>query len=143
MRLLSVFILIISILTLIMSLTFYYLFLNPIDSFEVYSSVSISDEIGIGIDLNSSALTFGSIGHGGTSLRKVTIVNDYSFPLIIKTGSSGNISPMLSYKPKIYLPAFSNVSVPVTAFSSGEKTGFYDGNVNFELFRTTNKLFND
>ena len=143
MKLVSILLLSFSILVLIASFGFYFLFNTQVNSFELYSNVSISDNAGIGINLDSSTLTFGELGHGGSSLRKVTLTNDYDFPLLIKVNSVGDISPLLSYESVKYLPPLSNISIPITAFSFEEPVGFYEGNITFKLFRTTNKLFND
>mgnify|MGYP001579989610 CR=1 FL=1 len=138
MKILSIFLLVFSFFLFVASGFLYYIFITPVNSFELYSSAIVTNETGIGVDLNSSALTFGMIGQGGSSLRKVILTNDHPFPLMIKVKSFGSISSILSYNSFTYLPPHSNVSVPITAFSPYESTGLYEGKVTFELLHTVN-----
>ncbi len=143
MKILYLIILFFSIVLFISSIIFSYFFLIPIDTFELYSSVNISDSLSIGFDLNSSALTFGLLNQYSSSLRKITLTNNYNFPLIAKISSSGSISKILDYPAKTYILPENNVSIPITVYSEENSAGFYDGLVKVRLFRTIDKLFND
>jgi len=46
---------------------------------KIDASVIVANKIGF--DLNSTALTFGEVTRGGSALRKISIENNYDFPI--------------------------------------------------------------
>ncbi len=120
-----------------------FLYLNYTSSFKkiTYSAfVTFSEEVN-GFDVNSTALTFGSIVPLGSSRRQVSVKNPYPFPIIVNSEFSGSITPFLiDIEPTIILP-FNETSIPVTVFMDINKNfsfGEYSGNVTFILKRLIN-----
>ena len=135
MKIVYLSIIIFSIIVFLLSLIFLYSFLIPLDSFELYSNVNISEDPSIGFDLNSSALTFGVVSQYGTSLRKITLTNSHDFPLLVRISSTGKISELLAYPSREYLSPNSNLSIPITVYSNDNPAGLYDGKIKIKLFR--------
>ncbi|MGV8142005.1 MAG: hypothetical protein ACP5NS_00015 [Candidatus Pacearchaeota archaeon] len=139
MKIIYLSITIFSVIVFLFSLTFLYYFITPLDSFELYSNVNISEEASIGFDLNSSALTFGVVSQYGASLRKITLTNSHDFPIRVKISSSGKISEILDYPPREYISPNSNISIPITVYSGDNPAGLYEGKIKIRLFRAVNR----
>lgn len=68
--------------------------LSVLEKREVYASLIVSDRGGI--DINSSALTFGSVVPGGSSSRKLIMKNKYDFPIYVEIVPKGDIAEFVS-----------------------------------------------
>lgn len=88
----------------------------------------------IGIDVNSSALTFGQLSAGGGSSRKIILRNNYSFPIVVKTKVEGDIVQLISFNDNIRIEAGEEMKIPFY-ISAGEDTneGFYSGIVRLDV----------
>jgi hypothetical protein len=84
---------------------FYYSF-YPVKMSSFFANAAVTQNTA-GFDVNSSALTFGSVAIGGTSTRSISINNSYPFPVKVKVKAQGTISDKISAiapfkKPEIY-----------------------------------------
>src|SRR3989338_371154 len=68
---------------------------------EVYASLSISEITGINVD--NTALTFGSIMPGASASRNLIFTNQYGFPVRLEIRAEGNISRFLSFERYAYV----------------------------------------
>jgi hypothetical protein len=94
----------------------------------IYASLKISDKGGF--DVNTSALTMGTLRPGDSSLRPLFIENNYDIPIEIEFIPKGNISKFLKFDKDIFLEPGKNITLNVNAVvSRDEPFGFYDGNV--------------
>ena len=86
----------IAILILILALNIYlsFRFLSIVGVREFDAQIFVSDKIGI--DLNKSALTFGAVAPGGSSIREITFENTYGFPVKVKVYGEGKIGNFIS-----------------------------------------------
>jgi hypothetical protein len=121
-------------LSLIVSIYVYYNLTPLLESHTLYSSVYVNEEASLGFDLNDSALTFGNISVYGTSLRKVTLNNPYTFPVYVNVKVKGSISKVLLYEPITYVEAIKNTTLAITAVG-GDKSGFYDGYIKINIVK--------
>jgi len=85
---------------------------------ELYASIIVSDKIGF--DLNSTALTFGEVIRGGSSERKVSMENNFGFPIEVDIYGKGGIKRfIIPFKDKIEKDEKKNIaisaSVPLNA----------------------------
>jgi hypothetical protein len=65
-----------------------------IEKKKFYAKIIVSGEY-YGIDLNSSALTFGAVMPGGSASRNIVIENKYSCDIKIETYATGNIKDFI------------------------------------------------
>ena len=124
-----------SLIFFIFSIAIYFLFAVPLNSYEFVAQASVSSG-GIGLDLNGTALTFGAVAPGGTVLRKLSIANNYAFPIKIKVSSKGEIDALLNYPSFIRVEPGEQASIPVT-FVAPERFSYgnYSGSVRFLVLR--------
>jgi len=124
-----------SLIFFIFSVFAYFFFVVPLQSYELDASASIS-EGSIGVDVNDSALTFGIIAPGGTSLRKVFIANNYKFPVRIRAISDGEIEHLLDYPITTRVEPGQQATIPVTlVVPDNSSYGNYSGKVKFLVIR--------
>ena len=129
------FIFALSLILFILSVAAYYLFTFPLDSYKLHTSASVALD-GIGFDVNDSALTFGIVSPGGTSLRKVSIVNNYKFPVRVKAISNGEIELLLKYPTITRIEPGENASIPVTFFAFDNSSYVnYSGSIELLVLR--------
>ena len=98
---------------------------------KIYTSVMVGNIVGI--DLNKSALTFGTIPYGGEATRWMTLKNIiYGKGVRVRLKATGNISDLIRFKENNFILRIDqekNISVTV----SGERYGFYDGYIIIEM----------
>ena len=124
----------ISLVVFMMSLSLFFFHKYPIDESLFQASVNVTENLE-GFDLNSSALTFGSIVFGGSSSRSVLVDNPYSFPVRVEPFVEGTISELVIYSPMIVSPHNSS-SFQISVFSGPNiSLGGYTGNISIRLFR--------
>lgn len=117
---------------LLVSVAGFYFHNRILQEKDFYSSVKITQRGGF--DVNSSALTFGEISGGGSSLRNVIIQNGYSFPVNAQVTCDGTICSMLTYEKTTSLVVGENKKIPflVRAKQDNEKI-FYNGTIHINL----------
>ena len=124
----------ISLIVFLMSASVFYYYIVPIKKSLFPASVMVTKELG-GFDVNSTALTFGSITLGGSSTRAVLINNSYPFPVRVKSKVEGPISELIGSDFLVIWPnetsrfSFTVSSDPYTLL------GNYSGNVSIRLYR--------
>lgn len=122
----------ISVFAFLISLTAYYVNNRVIERQVFEASMTIEEYAVAGFDVNDSALTFGTVGKGGTSTRRIRIENKHSFPIIVFIQADGNIKTFLNYEEYIRIDKGMAESIAVSAsapFDASE--GFYSGSVEF------------
>lgn len=135
MRYLAYFVFVFSLMLFVFSAVIYYFFAVPLDSYEIQASVFI-DFNKIGFDVNDSALTFGIVSPGGTSLRKIFIANNYKFPVRVKAISDGEIDYLLDYPAVTRVEPRQQATIPVTiVVPDNFSYGNYSGKVKFLVLR--------
>ncbi len=87
-----------------------------------------------GFDLNSSALTFGKAAPGSSTTRKISIENNYDFPIEARVYVTGNLRDFISVDDYFVLESKEKISVPVTLYVKEDVPfGDYSGKIKFEL----------
>jgi hypothetical protein len=124
----------ISFIVFLMSLSVFYYSFYPVKMSSFFANAAVTQNTA-GFDVNSSALTFGSVAIGGTSTRSISINNSYPFPVKVKVKAQGTISDKISYTPLIIEP--NKVESLKITFSSNSSLdiGNYEGNISFILYR--------
>ncbi len=124
----------ISFVVFLMSISLFSYLVTPVSVSSFQASATITEDLE-GFDLNSSALTFGSVPVGGTSTRAILVNNSYSFPIRVEPVIDGSISKMVIYGPLIIQP-YEASSFQITVFADlNTSLGNYTGNVLIRLFR--------
>ncbi|MBU1103298.1 MAG: hypothetical protein KJ600_01945 [Nanoarchaeota archaeon] len=112
-------------------------FLNsskPIDVKE-FDVKFIVDVGGIGIDVDTSVLTFGQVNPGGGGKRTVVIDNSHDFPVEVKVLVSKNLLGLIDTNSSFVVDAGKNVSVPVKLNVPQDfELGNYTGKIKFEMY---------
>lgn len=115
---------------------FYYLWFNStIEHFSYSAYVTLSDEVN-GFDLNSTALTFGSIVPLGSSSRNILVKNPYPYPVLVSGEVYGSIKSLFLDIPVTIVPSFNETRIPVSVYAALNRNlsfGNYSGNVVFTL----------
>lgn len=125
----------ISFLFLVLSLFFYFLFKVPINSYTLFASTAVAPD-GIGFDLNDSALTFGVVGPGGTSMRQLSFANNYSFPVKVELVVNGELRNLIEYSVFTKVKSGEKVLIPLTVIAPGNATyRNYTGSVDILVLR--------
>jgi len=123
----------ISFIIFLMSLSFYFYYITPLAQSSFQASTIVTRDTG-GFDLNSTALTFGSITLGGSSTRSILVNNSYSFPIRVEPVIEGSIQDLISYDYLVIQP-YQSASFSMTVFADLNKSlGKYIGNVSVRLF---------
>lgn len=119
-------------------LSFYFFMTRPLDVRSLPVRFKVGDHVGL--EINSSALTFGIALPGTSSTRDVFIDNPYSFPLALRVYGDEVVSPYLSLSTsRIIVPPSGRVPLAFTLRIPSDATfGSYEGFVVFEFRR---KLF--
>jgi hypothetical protein len=131
MKKLSTLLLGISFILLIVSVIGLILNKEVIQKEKFYADINVTDKLGL--DVNGSALKFGNIIKGGNAIRRVSIDNNYEYPVIVHIEAEGNIAPLLSYDNNFIIKSGESKSVGINAY--GLDYGDYVGNVSIELLR--------
>ncbi len=87
--------LLIALVLVVLAFNLYLFFTIPeiLEEKEIDSSIIVSDSIGI--DLNTTALTFGQALRGGSSTRTINIKNDYNFPVSVFIKGLGDMEKLI------------------------------------------------
>jgi hypothetical protein len=113
----------------------YYLKNIPLSDGELYVSVSVTNDTG-GFDVNSTALTFGKISLGGSSMRSVKVYNPYPFPVRAESSFSGSINDLV-ISPSSSFVILPNQTQSISFAISSNHTsslGEYNGSLKISLF---------
>lgn len=100
---------------------------------EINAKVVVSDKIGV--EVNGSALAFGTVPRGGGSIKKIMIKNDYDFEVRVNVYSEGSISEFLEVEENNFIlkkDEERDLRFVVKTPSSVEN-GVYEGVVVFEF----------
>ena len=104
-------------------------YLSIIEKKEIYAQINVGDHYGINV--NKSALTFGTVRPGGFSTRNVTITNSYDYAIRIKIYAKGSIKDFITTPENdfiLYVNQTKNIGFVVTP-PSGTPAGNYEGKV--------------
>jgi len=124
----------ISLIAFLMTLSVYFYYTNPISEFSYFSNAFVTRNTE-GFDLNSSAITFGSLPVGGSSTRAIVVNNSYPFAIRVKPNVEGTISRIIDYEPITIQPyESSKLYFTVHAYSI-DLIGNYTGNISVKLMR--------
>lgn len=124
----------ISLIVLVMSVSVYFYYITPISEYSYQTTAYVTRDVA-GFDVNSSALTFGSIVPGGTSTRSIIVDNSYSFPIKVQPEVEGSIQKIISYQPLIVGPNQSSKLDFTVYAESIDFLGNYTGNIKIKLTR--------
>ena len=99
------------------------------DKEELYAKVVVTDSVGI--DVNSTALVFGGVIPGGSSIKKVLLESDTDKSVKIEIYSEGEISKFLEVSENFFtLSKGGNKEVSfIVKIPFGTELGIYDGKV--------------
>lgn len=125
----------ISLIVLVMTFSIYFYYITPLSEFS-YPATAFVTEDTAGFDVNTTAITFGSITIGGTSSRSVIVNNSYSFPVKVKTEIEGNIEEIISYDELTVEPYQTTRFYLTVSADSFDLLGNYTGNILIKLMRT-------
>ena len=126
------FVLGISVFAFLISLASYYVNNKIIEKQVFEASMTIKDYAVAGFDMNDSALTFGTVGKGGTSTRRIRIENKHPFPIIVFIEANGDIKDFLNYEEYIRIEQGMTESAAISASAPYDATeGLYSGSVEF------------
>jgi len=106
-------------------------YLSILEKQELYARVIVSDHYGV--DVNSSALMFGMIVPGSSSVRKTTITNDHSQDINVEIFVKGDIKEFLQISENDFnLKTGESKEIVFAAIAPGDKEfGVYEGKVIF------------
>ncbi|MEK6811472.1 MAG: hypothetical protein AABX96_03115 [Nanoarchaeota archaeon] len=124
----------ISFIVFLMSISLFVYYITPVSVSSFQASATVTEDLG-GFDLNSSALTFGSIALGGSSTRSILVNNSYSFPIRVESVIDGSIAEMIVYGPLTIQP-YQTSSFQFSVFAGPNVSlGNYTGNISIRLLR--------
>jgi len=113
-----------SAIVLIMAVTWFVLILPEFR--EVPMSFHVGDRVGF--NLNTTALTFGTVYPGGSSTRNLTIYNQDNYDKTAYLSAEGDMASLVKFQAEVPVPAESNVQVNITATApAGVAYGNYTG----------------
>jgi len=96
-----------------------------------------SVEVGgiVGFDVNATALMFGMVTSGGSSMRKMIFDNDYDSDVLIEFIGEGDFANFFQNKIIKIGKGEIGREINLNAYApSGTKYGIYDGSVNVKIF---------
>lgn len=109
-------------------MSFYANTLSVLQKKEIPVSLRIGDTPGI--DVNNTALTFGTVSPGSSIQRNLIIQNDYPFSLQVELEVQGDLERYLSFEKVIFLDINEKKEVPIRAtVSNGEEFVNYTGKI--------------
>ncbi|MBI5804082.1 hypothetical protein HY450_02465 [Candidatus Pacearchaeota archaeon] len=125
--------LLVSFIVLIASLLIFFWRGTILQSDTFYTSADVSDK-NIGLDVNSSALTFGKINRGGSSSRNILLENGYPFPIVVELEADGEITKILNYEDTIEVDRGDSVEIALSVYADeNTEQKFYEGNVKLNI----------
>lgn len=136
MKKFSYFILGFSLFIFLISLIGFFLNRLPLHEEVFYTSVNVVDESVIGFNVDNSALNFGTISKGGSSIRKIAIDNKYDFPVIAIIDVEGDIEQLLNFDREFYIDKYEKKSISFSVIADyNVSEGNYSGNISFKILR--------
>jgi hypothetical protein len=91
----------------------------------------------MGFDINDSVLKFGEVTLGGTSMRRVLMHNNYSFPIKIVVEAEGEIKELSVYDAETRIESGETGFVPLSVVVPKDfPVGNYSGNFRFKVKRS-------
>ena len=119
----------------IFSLGFYFFMMQPLQTHTFFASVRVTPQT-VGFDVNGTALTFGYVSAGGSSVRRVLLENSYSFPIRVNSAAAGSIAPFITVETPVIVEPHKSVYIPVLLNADlAEVSKNYNGTVSFTLLR--------
>lgn len=111
-------------------------YLSVLEKQELYASIIVLDHYGV--DVNSSALMFGMVVPGSSSVRKTTITNDHDQDVNVEIFVKGDIKEFLLISENDFnLKVDGSKEIVFTAIAPADKEfGVYDGKVIFVIKNT-------
>ncbi|MEK6894135.1 MAG: hypothetical protein AABX10_01600 [Nanoarchaeota archaeon] len=134
MRSLVILSLFISLVVFVMSVSIYFYYITPLSEFSYDTTAFVTYDVA-GFDVNTSAITFGSIVPGGTSTRSLIVNNSYPFPIKVDPEVDGSIEKILYFEPTIIEPYQTSKFYFTVYADSIENLGNYTGNIMIRLLR--------
>lgn len=131
----SIYLIFAVILVLLVIVCFAFSFKKPIQTSSFYADVIVMNHPGI--DLNSSALTFGGVVPSSSASRKIVFENKYDFNVKASVSANGSIAKFMGLQKNWRIKSGEtkiitiSINVPVDT-----KEGTYDGYVNINIFKT-------
>lgn len=106
---------------------------KPIYTETFFASVEVGSYTGF--DVNRTALTFGMVTPGSSSLRALNFENEYGFPVLIDIAGEGDIASFLSFK-KVVVEIGGKKRISIGVYAPQNcPYGVYSGNVSVRVFR--------
>jgi hypothetical protein len=111
-------------------------YLSVLEKQELYANVIVSDHYGV--DVNSSALMFGMLVPGSSSVRKTTITNDHNQEINVEIFVKGDIKEFMQISGNDFnLKVDESKEIVFTAIAPRDKEfGVYEGKVVFVIKNT-------
>lgn len=108
-------------------------YLSVLEKQQLYANVIVSDHYGV--DVNSSALMFGMITGGSSSVRKTTITNDHNQEVNVEIFVEGDIKEFMQISENDFnLKPDESKEIVFTAIAPRDKElGIYEGKVIFVI----------
>lgn len=90
----------------------------------------------LGIDLNSSLLTFGTVFPGSVAYRDINIENRYEFPIIMKVLADKNLASLLYVERRYTVGPRSFLTFPIfLSVPEDYSSGNYTGEVKIQIWK--------
>lgn len=124
----------ISFIVFLMVLSIYVYYITPVDEYS-YATTAFVTQDTAGFDLNSTAITFGSLVVGGSSTRSVLVNNSYPFAVSIEPKVEGSIAKIINYAPLTIKPYEASKFYFSVSAGSRDLLGNYTGNISIRLMR--------
>ncbi|MEK6933985.1 MAG: hypothetical protein AABW75_03855 [Nanoarchaeota archaeon] len=121
---------------------FIYRAISPFRGALKVEKVDVSFAIGEfgGFNVNKTALTYGTITPGGSSVRNVILGNSYSFPIIVKVFASKSLTQFLTVEENLSIEHGESKKVGVTIQAPGDaEFGNYSGEISFVFLKSENR----
>jgi len=110
------------------------LFLIPKESKSFDITLNVGEKIGV--EINNSALKFGTVIPGSESVKKVFIDNNHDYPIKAKIKYDGSVSPFLNVEPSIEINAGQNYTLPIIMIVPlNASYGNYSGKLKIYFFK--------
>lgn len=127
---------------ILLGVFFIYRAVSPFRGALKVEKVDVSFAIGEygGFNLNKTALTYGTITLGGSSVRNVILGNSYSFPIIVKVFASESLTRFLTVEENLFIEPGESKKVGVTIQAPQDaEFGNYSGEISFVFLKSENR----
>jgi len=122
---------------LVLVVVSFYAYFGVKRTLEVYEfDVTFSVEEGnVAFDVDNALLAFGRTSPGGAGItRKVSIVNDYDFPIETRVLFNKEILEFLDAEEEVRVEQGENLTIPISlTIPEGAELGDYSGRARFEI----------